>query len=426
MATLFLILGRTTVKTRYFSLNNLALAMSFLTMPLIAAEKPVEGPIDAFRGEAKFDIQQLVTRVMPGERSGGRFPNLVVATDGTVLATWGATGGEGDWWKRGLQVRRSEDGGKTWGEPITIANPGWQAGGLTVDETTGDVLAFVEGKYVGNDPDGVKPTIYRSTDHGKTWKAYKSVIHPDKNGNVPSMCMAEHGITLRHGKNKSRLLRPARDYAGGDRRAEWHKMYTNAIYSDDSGKMWKTSDPFPAMGTGEGTVAELADGRIYYNTRRHWEPKGSDSSMRWEAFSDDGGVTWKNLAVSNVLPDGPQGPGLNGCHAGLMRLPITGRDILIYSNCDSPNQERKNITVWASFDGAKTWPIKRSVYAGLSAYSSLTAGRPGTPSEGWIYAGLEGGKEHRYAGILLARFTLSWLLKGEKTGNGTLPDWVNP
>jgi hypothetical protein len=33
------------MKTRYFSLTSLALAMAFLTMPLIAAEKPVEGPI---------------------------------------------------------------------------------------------------------------------------------------------------------------------------------------------------------------------------------------------------------------------------------------------------------------------------------------------------------------------------------------------
>jgi sialidase-1 len=146
--------------------------------------------------------------------------------------------------------------------------------------------------------------------------------------------------------------------------------------------------------------------------------------MRWEAWSDDGGQTWKDLAVSNVLPDGPQGKGLNGCHGGLVRLPVRGRDILVYSNCDSPDTERKNVSVWASFDGARTWPIKRSVYAGPSAYSSLTAGRPGTPSEGWIYAGTEGGKEHRYAGVHLARFNVSWLLEGETTGDGTVPDWV--
>jgi hypothetical protein len=32
--------------------------------------------------------------------------------------------------------------------------------------------------------------------------------------------------------------------------------------------------------------------------------------------------------------------------AGLTRLPIQGRDILLYSNCDSDNGDRKNVTVW--------------------------------------------------------------------------------
>ena len=393
----------------------LTLAAAFLTAPLIAAQRPIEGKLGAFRGEAKFEMQQLFT--------GARLPNVVVATDGTVLATQGATGGGGDWWKKGLQVRRSKDGGKTWSKPITIANPGWQGGGLTVDETSGDILAFVEHWHWPKTPP--PPTVYRSTNHGKTWKVQKTVIHPDKNGNVPSMHMAEHGITLVHGKHKGRLLRPARWYAGGDRRSNYNKMYTNAIYSDDSGKTWKTSDPFPAMGTGEGMVAELSDGRIYYNTRRHWGRK----LMRHEAWSDDGGATWKSLAVSKVLPDGPLGKGCNGCHGGLVRLPVRGRDILIFSNCDSANRERKNGTVWASFDGGKTWPIKRLLGEGKFAYSSLAAGRPRTPSEGWIYLQFEGNPngdrkwrsrpEHENG---IARFNLSWLLKGEKTGDGTLPD----
>ncbi len=406
------------MKTRVFSPTGLALTVVFLTMPLVAAEKPAEkpaeGPIDPFQGEAKFELQQVF--------QGGRLPNVTVATDGTVLVTWGATGGGGDWSGKGLEVRRSTDGGATWSESTSIANPGWQAGGLTVDETSGDIFAFVEHWQWPKVPPPA--TVYRSTDHGKTWKAQQTVIHPDRNGNVPTMHMAEHGITLRRGKHKGRLLRPARDYAGGDRKPEWPKMVNTAIYSDDGGKTWHTSDPFPALGTGEGAVAEMSDGRIYYNSRRHSDPEGVDSPWRWEAWSDDGGTTWKDLTVSKILPDGPQAPGLNGCLGGLMRLPVRSRDIILYSNCDSPTNERKNVTVWASFDGAKTWPIKRLVYAGPSAYSSLSAGRPGTPSAGWAYILLEGGKTHRYGGAQFARFNLSWLLEGEKTGDGTLPDWV--
>jgi len=401
------------MKTRFFSPTGPALAVAFLTMPLIAAERPVEGPIDPFRGEAKFELQQVF--------EGGRLPNVVVATDGTVLATWGATGGGGDWSGKGLEIRLSKDGGATWSESTSIANPGWQAGGLTVDETSGDILAFVEHwKWPKAPP---PPTIYRSTDHGRTWKVQETVITPDKNGVVPSMHMAEHGITLLRGKHKGRLLRPARNYAGADHGANFPKHYNTAIYSDDGGKTWKTSDPFPALGTGEGAVAELSDGRIYYNSRRHWDPEGL-KLMRWAACSYDGGETWMDLSCSKVLPDGSRGKGGNGCMGGLASLPIRGRDILVYSNCDSPNRDRKNVTVWASFDGAKTWPIKRRIFEGPSAYSSLTAGRPGTPSEGWIYILLEGGKKHRYDGAHLARFNLSWLLEGEKTGDGEVPDWI--
>ena len=112
-----------------------------------------------------------------------------------------------------------------------------------------------------------------------------------------------------------------------------------------------------------------------------------------------------------------------------MRLPVRGRHIILYSNCDNATREPRNTTVWASFDGAKTWPIKRQVIDGSStwgSHSSLSAGRPRTPSEGWAYILLEGGKTPSYEGAYLARFKLSWLLEGEKTGNGTLPDWLNP
>ena len=43
-----------------------------------------------------------------------------------------------------MRAKRSVDGGKTWGEEIVIARPGFQTGGLTVNEVNGDIIAFVE------------------------------------------------------------------------------------------------------------------------------------------------------------------------------------------------------------------------------------------------------------------------------------------
>ena len=374
---------------------------------------PVEQSITPFIDKVRFDMQQVF--------KGGRLPNVVVATNGTVLVTWGATGGGGDWSKKGLEIRRSTDGGNTWSPSTSIANPGWQAGGLTVDETSGNILAFVEHwKWPVPPP---PPDIYRSSDHGKTWRIQKALISRDSLGNIPSMHMAEHGITLRNGRNAGRLLRAARFYAKEDRPTSFPQHYNTAIYSDDGGTSWKTSMPFPAKGTGEGAIVELASGRVYYNSRRHWDPEGLNL-MRWEAWSDDGGETWKDLSRSKILPDGSRGKGSNGCLGGLTRLPVNGRDIILYSNCDSDTRERRNLSIWASFDGAKTWPLKRLVMDGPSAYSSLASGRPKTTSEGWIYLLFEGGKKHRHEGAYLARFNLSWILAGEETGDGNLPDWL--
>jgi sialidase-1 len=361
--------------------------------PMTAAGKPAEGKLDPFLGEPRFDVQQVFT--------GERFPNVVVTTDGTVLATWG---------NRSYRARRSTDGGKTWEAEITIADPGFHGGGTIVDERSGDVLVFVE---AGHPPAPL--TVYRSTDQGKSWKEQEVVVHPDEKENVPSMHMNEAGITLRHGEHAGRLLRPARSYAGGNARPHWPEHYTNAIYSDDGGKTWHTSAPFPAYGTGEATLAELSDGRIYYNSRRHLSTDGLNPRRRHIAWSDDGGQTWEDLSVSEVLPDGDQDRDY-GLMAGLVRLPVQGRDILVFSNIESPGG-RHHGTVWASFDGGQTWPVKRLVDEGAFAYSSLSAGRPGTPSEGWIYLHYEG-----QGGSRMARFNLTWLMQGESTGDGSLPE----
>ncbi len=344
-----------------------------------------------------FEVQQIF--------DNERLPNVVTATDGTIIAVWG--------WNN-VRVRRSEDGGKTW-EPEISIGPGLNSGGAIVDETNGDILVFTE------DTHPPAPLhMFRSRDHGKTWVEEEISIKPDSKGNVPSMCMNERGMTLQLGKYAGRLIRPSRVYAGGNGTEFWHLHYTNAIYSDDGGKTWQASEPFPVYGTGEAAIEELSDGTLYYNSRRHKSTDGQSPRWRYMALSKDGGQTWEEAKISDVLPDGDQHSDY-GLMAGLVRLPIDGHDVLIFSNIDVPKLEndsdlpferrggnRIRGTVWASFDGGKTWSVKRLVDEGSFAYSSMAAGRKGTPSEGMIYLFYESD-----GGAKMARFNLAWVTDGK-------------
>lgn len=365
--------------------------------PVTAVGLPCEGPLAPFLTNAPLTSINVFDQE--------RFPNVVVALDGTVVALFGS---------KTVHCRRSSDGGRTFGPKIVIANPGFHGGGALVDETTGALFAFSEDSHP---PSAIQ--IYRSEDSGTTWQRVPTEIRPDAQGHLPSMHMNETGITLRRGPRPGRLLRAARYYGTGNARKYWPTHYTTAIYSDDRGATWQTSHPFPENGTGEAAVAELHDGTLYYNSRVHW-PEATRPKRRRSARSTDGGTTWRDYRIETVLPDGCQHRAY-GCMGGLVRLPVRGRDILLFSNLDTSNKIRERVTVWASFDGGLTWPRKRLVHAGPSAYSSLAAGRPGTPTEGLVFLLFE----EPGRGARLARFNLAWILGGASTGDGAIPDWVS-
>lgn len=376
-------------------MTRLLLLFAVLVTPRSqAAATELEGTLNPFLREAKLTVEPLFR--------DERFPNLVVSLEGTLLAVWG---------QEQIRVRRSADGGKTWGPEIAIGK-GIHGGGVTVDEKTGDILVFLHPQHPPRDSSFAPRKMYRSTDDGKTWQEEEAVYHPDENGKVPSLHMSEHGITLRHGKHAGRLVRPARVYENVDNE---RKGYNTAIYSDDHGKSWHSTAPFPEEGTGEGAVVELADGRLYYNSRVHWEKRPKNTRRR-AAWSNDAGKSWIDWKTVDILPDGRQDRSY-GCMGGLVRLPIANQDILVFSNLETDRAVRERITVWASFDGGKTWPIKRLVHAGPSRYSSLTAGRPNTAAEGNIYLLFEDGNK----GGQLATFNLAWLLQGKLTGDGEVP-----
>jgi sialidase-1 len=371
-----------------------------------------------FWGEGKefFDIQVIDS----GYRAHS--VNIDVAMDGTVLFGGGDPAYNAKPSKRGPKpLWRSVDGGKTFVSDSTYPINTYSSWGLQVDETNGDILKFdsrFDSAFYEKDAHSI---MWRSKDNGKTW--VKEIIERKKdiNGWYSWEGGGETGITLNYGEKKGRLIRPTRVFVEYvNKRPVRDYAYSSAIFSDDHGRTWHASNPFPIDATGENALTELSDGRIYYNSRRHLN--GINRVIAW---SYDGGENWVQPEEDKVLPDGPRDTEY-GLMGGLVRLPLDDYDILIYSNVDSPSG-RRNSTVWASFDGGRTWPVKRLVDDGGSAYSSLAAGRNGTPSEGIIYLLKEGigypkeGKNCQevkswnnvaHNGIQVARFNLAWITQG--------------
>ena len=333
---------------------------------------------------------------------------VVVAMDGSVLVLKNISSKTND--TRYISVKRSVDGGKTWAEEKKVGdmvkvdgdmsddgrypNNNWAGlGNVMVDEVTGDIMVFLTTLKTAQ-------KLYRSTDHGKTWKIEDTTIRPGKDGWVPATNGAcDPGVTIKFGSKKGRLLMPARvfpEYLNkGKGRKRFNDLYAMALYSDDRGKTWNSSAPFPIAGTGESGLVELKGGRIYHNSRTHIR-----SGNRRIAFSEDSGETWYGEHEDDELFDGP--PDVYGCKAGLLRLPYKDKDILLFSSPGN-RETRTDINVWLSYDGGQTWPVNKLIKTGPGNYTWMAAGRNGTPSEGMIY--LLAGKDW------MARFNLAWLLE---------------
>ena len=352
--------------------------------------------------KAPFFQVQTLYKTNVGE-SNIRMPVIIASPEGTVFAF--ANGGS--------LLRKSSDNGKTWSSAKEVFHGKNLRGNVILDENTNELLVL--------SPSIAEPCVYRSSDNGENWEKEKVSIKPNTMGhgiygNAPINIIAmEPGITLKYGEHKGRIIIAGRiQPPKGDNAQEyWMYNYNTSIYSDDNGKTWQVSDAI-MTGTGEGAVAELSDGRVYYNSRSHM----SVDHKRRIAWSFDGGNRYVDWSASDELYEIGEpfyfkygSKPSYGCKAGLVRIPngiIDADDVLLYSEPDWKGGWRYQMTVWASFNSTSTWPVKRLIDAGFSAYSSLAVGTDGT-----IYLLYEGGDKKLYDEINVAVFNLNWLLKGD-------------
>lgn len=341
-----------------------------------------------------------------------RIPALIVTKSGTLLAFCeGRKDNRRDHGDIDLVLRRSADGGRTWGpmqvvyeegdtEKITIGNPC-----PLVDQDTGRVwLPFCR------DNDDVFVTY--SDDDGKTWAEPRKITQEVKDPEWGWYATGPGvGIQLKHGPHKGRLIIPCdHDETIAGRRV----MHSHAFYSDDHGGTWKLGATVERH-TDECQVVELNDGSVMINMRNYWGREGMQperGGMRAIAWSRDGGQTWSELHFDKTLIEpvcqasflryswGDAGAGA-GC-SGAVATVVKSR--LLFSNPAS-KESRHRMTVRLSYDEGKTWPVSKLIYGGSAAYSCLSVLPDGRL--GLLY------ERDNYEKITYTTFTLGWLTDGE-------------
>ena len=345
------------------------------------------------------------TDVLVGGQDGVfeyRIPVLLTSNEGTLLAFCDArVEKEGDAPNNiDLALKRSVDGGKTWGPLQVLVDAGEGAVADScgvVDRETGTIWVFSVYSPKGIGSANAKPGLsgdtftyqaVKSDDDGETWSEpidiTAMVKKPEWSAGSPG---PGTGIQTRAG----RLIIP-RYYTPGD-----GPSVSFVSCSDDHGKTWRIGgEAQGAWCTNESQVVELDDGSLLLNMR------GATGNKRKIARSNDGGMSWSEMTEDPALIE-PRCQGSLIVHTDGLHYP---KSRLVFLNPAST--ERHKMTAHLSYDEGKTWPVSKQLYAGPSAYSSLTVLRDLTI--GCLY---ERGDEGPYEKITFARFNLEWLTDGK-------------
>ena len=281
-------------------------------------------------------------------------------------------------------LKRSEDGGKTWGElqmihadqELVMVNPS------PVTLSSGRILLMYEtfphgyharnGKHKGitykmmDDGFGErtqKLLIRASDDDGKTWsKAIELQKTSRKDKGIIQSGSPANGLQLKYGKHKGRIIFPL--FLCKKLDSKKRTILNAVLYSDDEGRNWKLSKYVSTKETGdcnECLILETDEGHVVMNAR------AGRNTRRAIARSTDGGVSWLPFKFSNDLINRP-------CNTGLLKFSSANEGDeknLTFFSYNNSTKRRANGYLAMSPDDGRTWPVKISIVPGFFGYSQL-------------------------------------------------------
>lgn len=414
--------GGSPMVSRFRARLRSTLTAVLTTAALLALPSPADAQQPSGAGE--FDQQVLFKASQDPGYACFRIPAVVRTTKGTLLAfAEGRVLNCGDAADIDIVVKRSTDGGRTWG-PLQVVTEG--AGDThgnpapVVDRETGRIL-LAETYNTGRTdsascsvPCDRTPHLQYSDDDGQTWSQPRDlspeVLPADWNSWYATGPV--HGVQLTRGRHAGRLVLGVNAESWNDSRISAN--HAALIVSDDGGDHWRVgaSDSWPIADDGsfrqkpsELTLTERQDGSVLVSGR---EQDGSDLGHRTQTVSRDGGDSF--VSPFRDLPD-LYAPMVQG---SMLRL---GDRILL--SCPADPDRRRSMMIRSSYDGGHTWDsVDRGtvVTTDWSGYSDMV--RIDGDTVGLMY---EGGAVDARDEIRFARFTEDWL-QPRRGPDPTTPD----
>ncbi len=263
--------------------------------------------------------------------------------------------------------------------------------------------------------------IIESRDDGKTWTR-RSIKLPQSFttiGATASVHGAGAGIQLKNGEHAGRLVFAAK--AGNSSLASvklmQERMTGLLIYSDDHGLTWQASLNSMPEGTDETAICELPDGTILISSRMI-----SNTNARAIAYSYDGGRKISDKRIDTTLEVQCE-YGIKGSVICIADYDGSGNALTLFSSLNSPGPNRRNLCIWISYDGGKTWPEMATVDSGLCSYSEMTYNE----MTGLVSIVYERGDVTCYSsGIEITTFDVDWLLENKRPNRSLRGETVLP
>ena len=287
-----------------------------------------------------------------------RIPSLIQTTKGTLLAFCDARYDTPDdnLGRISCVVRRSNDCGKTWSEPILVCKyPNLDGKEYSNVSRTMDTTALVtksnkiftlHGQWRNNTfnwsraktiPDtDWKAIISMSIDEGSTWT--NTDISSLANGDIVSFLGGVGtGIQMENGT----LVLPidvCRRVNGQN------KTFSSIIYSLDDGQSWNMPKGYAEEGTSECDIVEIKNGILLLNCRREFNNRGC-------YISNDMGETWK---IYSELHNGiSNNKNSSACQGSFIKIVLSDdRQVGLLSTPKNLNGgvKRDNLTLYATYD----------------------------------------------------------------------------